>query len=166
MRTRLVSLAVATLLAVAATTPALADPGPGDNSGPSHHGSNGPGSGPGGDGSEDGHADSDDDAKRPAPSAQGSAGAVEAAPKLANPGQHATAPGAGPASTARRGASQAASTRRSAPEPAPPVGSVAERRPGVAALSTPPNLAGVAGSRGWGSGWWGSRHWSGTWSPT
>ena len=149
MRARLVSLAVATplalatslalaaLLALAATTPALADPGPGDDSGPSHHGSNGPGSGHGGDGSEDGHADGDDDAERRAPSAQGPAGAAEAAPELANPGRHATAPGAGPAST-----------RLSAPEPAPPVGSVAERRPGVAARSTPSDLVGVAGVAG------------------
>jgi hypothetical protein len=44
LRTRLAPLLFAALLILGtATAPALADPGPGSDSGPGHHGSSGPG---------------------------------------------------------------------------------------------------------------------------
>ena len=166
MRTRLTTLALATLLALFAwAVPALADQGPATGTAPgsgSAHsllsaapgsGSEGSGSGSGGPGSDDSrsatgtsphHSSSSQNSDSrpglragPEPASQAGASAAEPAPPAAT---SAAQPSTRAPATVRSPATAAAS--------APPVGSVADRREGFPRLSTPPSLGAVAGVAG------------------
>ena len=178
MRTRLASLALATLLSLlAGAVPALADQGPatgtapgsgsahfllsaapgsgsegsGSGSGGSGPGSEGSGSGSGGPGSDDSRS-----ATGTSPHHSSSSQNSDSRPGLRagpEPASQAGASAADPAPPAAPSAAQpstrAPATAR-APDAAsaPPVGSVADRREGFPRLSTPPSLAAVAGVAG------------------
>jgi hypothetical protein len=175
VRTRLTTLALATLLSLLAwAVPALADQGPATGttpgSGSAHSlrsaapgsGSEGSGSGSGGSGPGSGESGSGSGG----PGSGDSRSATGTSPRHSNSSRYSDSrPGlrAGPEPASQAGASAAELTARAQPSargpatpraPAtaaasrPPAGSVADRGEGFPRLSTPPSLAAVAGVAG------------------
>jgi hypothetical protein len=174
VRTRLTTLALATLLSLLAwAVPALADQGPATGTAPgsgsahpllsaapgsgsegsgSGSGGSGPGSGKSGSGSGGPGSGDSRSASGTSPRHSSSSQSSDSRPGLRAGPEPASQAGASAAEPAPPAATSAAEPSARAPATAiasgPPVGSVADRREGFPRLSTPPSLAAVAGVAG------------------